>query len=343
MKTRTLVTSLLLVAALLLPAGFAFSQNRMADIKDAQDLLKSNPTFNNRLRLATLEYLQGSDALKSNDAAGAVSAMQTAVATLDAGKGQVPENHPVYEVSRYGLAYALVQSNKPYDALLVLDQLANASPDFGRARYLLGATLMQIPGEKSQERAVAVMTQLAQDGRAPFKEWAAHAATRFAYDLSTLAHARGDAAGAARMLGAVTGAIGSDKGADATENVKVQFAQGVYLRDSGDVNGALDNLEATAKSDPGFRLANGVALSGVLSNAYYGAGLNQLSLGGETAPQLAVQMFDGALKSGDAGALDAHHGKAVAYTKLKQFDKASDELKTIVTKDPSYYEKIKQK
>ncbi len=343
MKTRTLVTSLLLVAALLLPAGFAFSQDRTADIKEDKALLKSNPTSNNRLRLATLEYLQGTDALKANDMAAAVSSMQEAVATLDAGKGQVPENHPVYEVSRYGLAYALVQSNKPDDALLVLDQLVNASPDFGRARYLLGATLIQMPGEKSQDRAVSVMSKLAQDGRSPYKEWGAHAATRFAYDLSTLAHARGDAAGAGKMLSAVTGAIGDDKGADQTETVRVMFAEGVYLRDAGDVSGAVTPLAAAYKVDANFRLANGVALGGVLSNAYYGAGLNQLSLAGDAAPKLAVDLFDGALKSGDANALDAHHGKAVAYSKMKEFDKASDELKVIVSKDPSYYEKIKRK
>jgi tetratricopeptide (TPR) repeat protein len=343
MKICTLMTTLLVAAALLLPAGFAFSQDRMADMKEAMNLVKTHPTFNNRLRLATLEYLQGTDALKANDMAMAVTAMQHSVATLDAGKGQIPESHPVYEVARYGLAYALVQNGKPYDALLVLDQLEKASPDFGKARYLLGATLLQISGEKSQQRAVEVLTKLAQDGQSPYKEWAAHAATRIAFDLSTLVHARGDAAGASKVLSQVTGAIGDSMASDSDEAVKVMFAEGVYLRDAGDVNGALDHLEAAYKVNSNFRLANGVALSGVTSNAYYSAGLQQLSLGGDTAPKLAADMFDGALRTGDSGALDAHHGKAVAYTKAKDFDKASDELKVIVSKDPAYYEKIKKK
>jgi len=331
-----------LVAALLLPAGIAFSQGRMADIQDAKKLMDTNPTTNNRLRLATLQYLQGVDYLKSNDMNNALDSLQASVWTLEDGKGQIPETNPVFEEARYGLGYALLQNNNPYEALLVLDQLVKADPAFGKAKYLLGATLINIPGAKSTKRAVDVMTELAQSGQAPYADYGAHAATRFAYDISTLEAAKGDPAAATQTLEAVTSAIGSDKGADAQENHMVMFAEGIYRRDAGDAMGAVDKLEALYNEDSSFQLANGVALSGVLSNAYYAGALDQLQLGGDGAQMLAVQMFDNAAKVGDPGALDVHHGKAIAYTKLGEMDKAAEELQAIVSKDPSYYDKIKK-
>jgi tetratricopeptide (TPR) repeat protein len=343
MKTAKLWLTLLAVVALLLPAGLAFSQGRMADIETAKHDLDANNSMNNRLRLATLQYLQGVDYLKAGDMTNSIDSLQASVWTLEDGKGQVPETHPVFEEARYGLGYALLQNNNPYEALLVLDQLVNSAPDFGKARYLLGVTLMHIPGDKSTMRGMDVLVKLAQDGRDPYKGWAGHAATRYAYDLSTLDHARGDSAAASKMLEAETSPLGGPQGADADENAKVAFAAGIYLRDSGDVMGALSRFEDLHKSNPGFRLSNGVALSGVLSNAYYAAGLQQLQAGGDSGNTLAGQMFEQALSSGDSTATDANHGKAVAYTRLGQNDKAVEALKAIVAKDPSYYDKIRKK
>jgi tetratricopeptide (TPR) repeat protein len=343
MKPCTLWITLLMVAALLLPAGFAFSQGRMAQIEDAKGLLDSNPTVNNRLRLGTLQYLQGVDYLKAGDLNNAIDSMQAGVWTLEDGKGQVPENHPVFEEARYGLAYTLLHNNNPYEALLVLDQTVSADPDFGKARYLLGVTLMNIPGEKSMKRGIDVMAKLAQDGRDPYKEWAAHSATRFAYNLSTLPHATGNAAGASAILDSAIDAVGAGNGSSANENTSVEFARGIYLRDTGDVLGALEHLEAAHSADAGYRLSNGVALSGVLANMYYASGLEQLQAGGDSASSLAADLFGNALKVGDSGALDARHGKAVAHTRLGQTSEAVEELKAIVAKDPGYYERIKAK
>lgn len=267
--------------------------------------------------------------------------MQAGVWTLEDGKGQIPDTHPVFEEARYGLAYTLLQNDNPYEALLVLDQLVSADPDFGKARYLLGVTLMNIPGEKSMKRGVDVMADLAQNGREPYKEWAAHAATRFAYNFSTLPHAGGDAAGANAILATTIDKVGTGRGSSADENTQVEFAMGIYLRDSGDSFGALDHLEAAYADNSGYQLANGVALSGVLSNVYYAAGLEQLQAGGDSASSLAADLFGSALRVGGSAALDAHHGKAVAHTRLGETDKAVEELKAIVATDPGYYNRIK--
>ena len=343
MKTCKRWVTLLLAVALLLPAGFAFSQGRMADIEEAKKDLDANASFNNRLRLATLQYLEGTDYLKAGDLNNAIDSMQAGVWTLEDGKGQIPETHPVFEEARYGLGYALLKNNNPYEALLVLDQLVSASPEFGKARYLLGVTLMNIPGEKSMQRGLDVLVTLSKEGRDPYKGWAAHAATRYAYDVSTLYHARGDSSGASTVLASVTDAIGTDMGASSQESAMVQFAAGVYLRDGGDPLAAVDAFEAMYKSNPDFRLANGVALSGVLSNAYYAAGLAQLQSGGDSGNTVAAEMFEKALSVGDSTATDANHGKAVAYTRLGENDKAVEALKAIVSKDPGYYDKIKKK
>jgi predicted Zn-dependent protease len=342
MKTCKLWATLLLALALALPATFAFAQNRMGEITDAKKMLDSNPNANNRLRLATLQYQQGVDYLKSGDVNNAVDSMQASVYTLEDGKGQVPESNSQFMESRYGLAYALFHQNKPVDAQVVLEKLVASAPDYDKANYLRGAVLMASPGPSGPGRAVDAMVKLAQNGKAPFNDYGAHAATRYGYDLSTLSYARGDAAAAGKTLGDAVNGAGAGKGADAAENQKVEFAQGIYMRDAGDATGAVDKLEALYKENSGFQLNNGVALSGVLANAYYAAGLAQLQVQCDAAQQTALQMFDKAEQLGDPAALDVHHGKAIAYTKLNQLDKASDELKMIVAKDPSYYDKIKK-
>jgi tetratricopeptide (TPR) repeat protein len=341
MKTLRILLALLLLTALL-PAANAFAQGRMAEIDDAKRLLEDNPTFNNRLRMGTLQYLEGSDQLKAGNLAGAIDMMQAGVWTLEDGAGLIPETHPVFEEARYGLSFALLENNNPYEGLLVLEQLVAASPNYGKARYLLGVTLMSIPGEKSLQRGVDVMRQLAQDGAPPYKEMAARAATRFAYDLSTLAHAQGDPGKANATLNQVTGELGSDMGASGKENNMVKFAKGLYLRDMGDEFGALDAFEALFASEPNYQLSNGVALRGILSNTYYGAGLKQLGLGGTGAANVAVDLFSKSLEVGDPEAVDAHHGKAVAYLMLEDEASAVEEIKMIIKKDVSYYNKIKK-
>ena len=112
MKTCKLWASLLLAVALLLPAGFAVSQGRMADIEAAKKQLEAKPNFDNRLRLATLQYHQGIDYLKANDLQNATDSMQASVETLEAGQGMIPETHPAFEEARYGLGYVLLREGK---------------------------------------------------------------------------------------------------------------------------------------------------------------------------------------------------------------------------------------
>ena len=341
MNIRTISLSLLVVAALLLPVGSLSAQDRTAAIDQAKSALQKSATEANRLNLSKLQYEQGLDNLKSGNLSAAIDALQASVWTLEDGKGQVPESHGMFQDARYGLAFALNANNNAYEALLVLDQAVNADPGNAKAQYLLGVTLANVPGEQSVKRSVSVLTELAKSGSEPYRGWAQRAAIRLGYNLSTLAYAQNDAAGALTTLTSVTDPVGIDNGADADENAKLRFAMGVYLRDTGDVVGALENLEALHSMNESFRTSGGVAATGMLANMYYAAGLEQLSLGGDSANQTALANFEDAQRVGDDG-LDMHHGKAAAYTRLGQSDKAVAELQIIVKKDASYYGRIKK-
>ena len=341
MNTRTIWLTLLVVAALVLPLSAASAQDRMAQIESAKRTLDQNPTEANRLNLSKLQYDQGLDDLKAGDMGHAIDNLQAAVWTLEDGKGQPAETNPSFQEARYALAYALNANNNAYEALLVLEQMTNADPNNSKAQYLLGVTLVNIPGEQSMQRAVDVMTKLGQDGSKPYNTWGEHAATRLAYNLSTLAAAQGDAARALSTLTGVTDTIGADKGGSDEENAKIKFAMGIYQRDSGDVNGAIQSLEALHEMNASFQTSSGVSASGVLANMYYAGGLEQLGLEGESASRTALTFFEDAQKVGDDG-LDLHHGKAVAYTRLGEGDNAVAELQQIVQRDASYYDKIKK-
>lgn len=347
MKTMKYCTALLLAVALsalfvMSYAGMTFAQSRMADIEDAKRLLEENPTVNNRLRLGTLQYLEGVDYLQAGDMQNAIDWLQAGVWTLEDSQGTISDTSTEMEEARYGLSYALVLNKQPVDGVLVMEKLVSSSPNYGKARYLLGVTLMNIPGKENSERGLEVMVQLASDGNPPYMEMAEQAATRIGYNYSVVDHAQGNVQGALSTLSSTLDSVGRNKGADQAENELVGFAMGVYQADSGDLFGALSEFEAVYEVNDTFQLESGAALSGLLSNTQYQAGLEQLSLGGETAALGAVDLFDSALRTGDSQATDALHGKAVAYTVAGDTAAAVETLKELVKIDASYYAKIKK-
>jgi tetratricopeptide (TPR) repeat protein len=329
-----------LAFALILPAGLALGQNRQADIDQAKQTLESSPSPSNRERLATLQYLQGVDYLNAGNMEMATTALQEAVETLDKGEGQIPEHSPVYEEARYGLAFALWKADKPYDALLYLEQLANSSPKLGKARYLLGSALISISGKKSYERGVEVFIQLAQDGTGEAKEMAARAATRTAYNESTLMDAQGQSGEGLNKLNSLKSSVGMAMGANDAENQAVQYAMAYYEQTTGDVTGALAGYEDLYKGNPGFALGNGTGLKDVLANAYYQNGV-ELLRGGAGSAQQALDMFNQSATVGGAEPADVHHGKAIAFALMNDEANLAQEMAAIHTMDPGYYDKIK--
>lgn len=341
MKSHTFWITLLLAAVLSFPAGMAFGQWRDKEIESANVALAKNETKANILVLASLQFQEGVDYLKANDYEKAIDNIQAAVWNLEDTKWGISDTDSLFVDARYGLSFALVQNNNGYEALLVLDKLLESNPGFGKGRYLLGLTLLNLPGQDNVDRGMDVLRQLAVDGNTPYNQWGEKAATRAAYNHSTLTHSQGNADGAMGVLGNVTNEIGSNKGASGDENSKVQYAQGIYALDSGDTEGGVEKLEALHADDSGFQLENSVTLTGILSNAYYQAGVGQLEAGGDSGAQAALDSFT---KSGDLGGSsenDLRHGIAIAHTLLGDLDSADSVLRELANSDPDYYNRIK--
>lgn len=337
MKALTRLTCLVFAVALLLPAGWALGQSRMAQIDDAKQLVEQNPTRNNYLRLATLQYLDGVDALKAGNAEQAAEQMQSAVWTLE--DGQVPGSNPVFEEARYGLAYAQWVAGNTYEALLPLDQALEASPSLDKAKYLKAVLLASLTQPKNWQQARELFLELGQ-GTGRFAEPGKRAATRTYLDYSTVTHAGGDNAGALEMLSTMIDAIGYGNGETIRENLMAHFAHGVYLADVGDVDSALTHYGVVVDESPGFQLSTGVDVKQVLAAAYYRAGVNALAYGGDKdSAQKALEDFQQAQGYGN-DTVQVRHGMALAYSILERQQELNDELLAIQNMDQDYYNQI---
>ena len=340
MTLRTSWIVLPLALALLLPAGFVMGQGRSADIEEAKKLLEQNPVTENRLRLGTLQYLEGSDILQAGDVAMAVEAMRSAVVTFEDGRGNPAETRAEFQEARYGLAYALLQDDNPHEAILVLNQLVQANPNYGKGAYLLGVTKLQQPGQDNLEGGLDVLGQLARSGGAPYNGRAGRTATRYVYNVSTLPHANGKPDMAASIISTLEGAIGAGMGSGGDENDMIAFATGVYRFDNADTIGAIESFEALHGKNSGFSLRSGVSVRDALANSFYRAGREQLQTGGKSGGELALEMFDKAGELGDSNSIDILHGRAAAYAISGNAEAAREETEKIKGMNPEYYEKI---
>ncbi len=156
-----------------------------------------------------------------------------------------------------------------------------------------------------------------------------------------MALAQGNAEQAAAILDQVADNFGDLQGADDEETTKIRFASGVYRLKGADTQGAIEEFEAVKESNPGFQLPNGVGVNQALSNTYYRAGREQLEYGGETAGDVALEMFNMAGENGDPNATDIRHGRTVALYAKGDQEGAKKEAEMIKESDPEYYNKIK--
>lgn len=335
-------TALLVAVVLSLPGGAALGQVSLADIDAAKQKLEANPSPANRTVLGTLQYQFGLDLLRSGDMRNAVKALQVSVFTFEDGRGAIPGTDPAFRAARYGYAYALLQNNDNAEGTLVLGQMVRADPGDARAAYLLGTTLMQMGGLGNLSRGAGILGDLSREGEAPYNAMARRTATRLGYNLSTLSHATGNAEMAYDTLSGAVDPVGSGQGASEEENNKVAFGTGVYLMETGDLVGAMDSFEVVHGSNPGFAQKNGLGVGEALSFVYYTAAIEQLKAGGQTAALTAIDFFDRARGYGDKDAVDAHHGKAVAYFVAGDTKNMKREITWLAGKDPAYFEQVKE-
>jgi len=331
--------ALVLALAIVRPgAAFAVTD---AQLRQAEAALQSAPADGaKRLEVARLHYLKGSDFSVRGDASKAAGEFKSALSVLQDRQSRISAQSPVYEEVRYGLGYAYLALGQPQDAVVVLDQLAEGSPRFTRARYLLGVALLRTGSEPDTKRGIEVLIQLAKETPGPDGTAASHAATRYAYDIALGMAAAGKAAAAAAVLQDVRDRLGPASGANAAENEASLFALGTFQVWAGNAPAGLADYDALKSQDAGFHLASGVTIRQALSDASYQLGLQDLSKGGDAALQKAIADFDVAEANGTAKDADVHHGKAVAYKRMNEDQNLVKELAAILQADPDYYKKI---
>ena len=135
--------------------------------------------------------------------------------------------------------------------------------------------------------------------------------------------------------------FGESPGKDEQENQHLAFAVGVYETDLDSHMAGLVEHEILYDSAPEYALNNGTTLKQLLSNAYYQAGLDNVTRNDNPqAMDLSIEMFELARQTGDGNQVDVHHGKAIAYFVMNDEAKFEQEMDAIWPLDQEYYKTI---
>lgn len=199
MKLYHLWIAVLFTLALSLPTGFALGQG-MAEIDAARKTLADNPDFQNRMRLAALQYKEGYRLLNENKTTEAVTMMQAAVWTYEDASDDISQDSGIFENARYGLAYAMKESGNPVEAMIVLKKIIAANPIMDQARFLLAKILI---ANNNLIKGMDLLATLSDDGSPPYDGKASRALVNLAfgqYNEGNRLLGQNDADGAVRMM-----------------------------------------------------------------------------------------------------------------------------------------------
>ncbi len=304
------------------------------------ELAKDTHKDATRILLATQLYLEASDLSMASKHDDAAKGFKAGLAVLQDRNGTVPENQPVYEETRYGLGYSALMLGQTQDAVGALDPLVASSPGVGKARYLLAAALLASGTDASFKRGLAVLTAMAGQNMGAEKDMAVRGATRWSYDLAVTLAAEGKGADALALMQDVRTRFGAASGANPAENQALQYGVAYFTGLTTGPSAAAAEYDKLSGQNAAYKLANGVTLKQVLSNAYYRAGLDALGLKTKEGNEQAVTAFNEAQEYGTGTDVDQMHGRALAYKNLGQADKMLVELARIEQTDPGYYKSI---
>jgi tetratricopeptide (TPR) repeat protein len=289
-------------------------------------------------------YKQGLEDLQNNLVAEAIKAFEAGLSEGQGGSNPLPDTDENIQQTRYAYAYALAQDGRLFDAIPELDVLVESAPDMDVAKYLLGVTLMRTMSNENIIRGLSVLKQMADGSSDPnARTIAMNGAAQLGYNVSTGEHASGDPEAAAKLINAVLADYGQEPGRDAAENNHIHFALGVYLKDSGDIAGAMSELDTVAGTAADYALQNGTSLTQVRGDAYYQAALAQLQQGGQAGGQGALDLLRKLEEFEGAGGSNAHHimhAKALAYNLTGNANAVNATLKSLRSANPGYYSSV---
>lgn len=318
-------------------------ENYPAEIAKTAALLKENPASQvNRVRLATLHYLQGAGQAAAGKHAGAIESFRAGLNTLQEREHAIPRTNTAYQALWYGLGYSYYATGQHERAIATLEQLTGTFPKLLKGRYLLGLAQMQSGDAARMTRGMDTLARLAQEDPGPDGKAARRAALRWALSYGTVLASEGKAAEAAELMLKLNPTGRAEEAVSAEEQQALLYAAGYFKQQAGRLTEAIADFEALKELNPGFKLRNGITLPVILSNAYYEGGLQQLAEFGQEALKLAVEYFDLAEKTGNPKAADVNYGKAVAYLKLGKGHEqdVARELERVAQKDPVLFARV---
>jgi hypothetical protein len=336
---RTLAAALL-AAALLFTAIPASAQTFYGDeIRETEAVLRKNPSsLNNHLRLATLHYLAGVAWGESGYTDRALFSANNAVLILS--NAGIPVSNPVYQEALYASAYYKWEGGDFYDALLDLDIMLGAAPSNYKALYLKGAVLMDTPAKGSWARSLKTFSEAGTAGDEGQAMVAGYAANRVAYNVSTAEHALGMAEEALGTLSAPAYDFGVASAASPAENDAAVYAEGAYTYSATGPLGGMTVWEDLYETSPNFKLANGLSLKTILSDAYYASALELLAQKSPNTASWALTLLDKAGALGNDADVNLHHARAVAYKILGDQAKVVESMNIVKILDAERFAAI---
>ena len=295
---------------------------------------------------AVSAYRQGLEDLQNNLIKDAITKFETGLNDALSGSNPLPDTHEDIVALRYGYAYALVQDRRLFDAIMELDVLVESAPDMDQPKYLLGVTLMLTMSNENVLRGMDTLKRYEDESADPnARTIAMNTSAQLAYNISTAEYAGGDPGAAAALLNGLFNNYGQTPGRDKAENNHIRYAIGIYLKDSGDIDGAMFELDylAVARKAKDYALKNGTTLNQVRADVYYQAALGRLAEGGQTGGEGALAMIKALGKIEGAGGPNAHHvthAKALAYAMAGNEDAMKREINSLRGANPAYYKSV---
>jgi hypothetical protein len=333
----------LLVGALpLAPRAGAQEQAELDEaILSTRMRLESDPGDRElRLRLVGLYLAQGTRQLKAGDRAAALSSLSQGLRVAEASGGQIASSDEVMRLMDQTLARAARELGNDRERIATLERLVASSTGFTSTRYVLGTALMRSKDPAEFARGMDVMTALHGEDDSELRRRVAAAGAGLAYERALAEFRDGRPGGAQDTLRAARERFGERPFQTEAQNQNLRYTFAKALDDTGETEAALREYEALYAENPGYALAGGAALRGILADTYYKRAVELLASEGAGVGDEALGLLDRLEALEGSGSVDLHHARYLAHHKLGDEAAAERERKTIRELDPAYHDAL---
>ncbi len=295
---------------------------------------------------AVKAFEEGTEDLQNNLVGDAITKLEAGLAAGQSGSNPLPDTDELIVKIRYAYAYALARERRFFDAIPELDVLVESAPEMEEAKYLLAVTLIRSMSNENVMRGMGLLKRMADESTVSSgRTIAMNTAAQLGFNVSTAEYAAGDPEAAAQLLNGLRRDYGQALGKDKAENQNIRFAVGVYLRDAGDLDGALYELDilAGAGEAQDYALKSGTTLSQVRADVYYQTALARLEEGGETGGREALDLIKQLEILEGTDGPDANfntHARALAYSLTGDSEASKMEMDKLKASNEAYFNSV---